>query len=261
MRLIYGVLVLVALVLARPSASVGPSSGRVIIEEGGKHRVIVVDRASGAILAENASFTRPNCLARVGDDELVVCDKTQFVRLGLDLQERGVTPTEFVEVGSITVLSTDRWLVSDTNRHAVVTIDPFGNELSTMPVHFPSNVARLADGSLIVADGTPTLTVRKPDGSIARQVRLARWASSLDLAADGNVLVGESLAYEQFDKDFHRVWSRKSASRVSCVQQLANGEILLCEPDSHRVSIVDANGVATWSLDRLDYAWRAVHVP
>jgi hypothetical protein len=261
MRLVRGVLALVIAALALPFASVGASAGRLIIEERDKHRVIAVDRESRGILAENVNFTRPDCLARASDDELVVCDNTQFIRLGLDLQERKVTPTRFTRVESITVLTPDRWLVSDTDRHAVVTIDALGKELSTIPVHYPSNAARLADGSLIIADGTSTLTVRNADGSIARQVPLARWAASLDVSADGHILVGESLAYEQFDTDLRREWTRKSPSRVSCVQQLAHGEILLCEPDSHRVSIIDANGDVAWRLDGLQYAWRALYVP
>jgi hypothetical protein len=89
---------------------------------------------------------------------------------------------------------------------------------------------------------------------------LARWASSLAVSADGHILVGESLAYEQYDQDLHREWSRKSPSRVSCVEQLRNGEILLCEPDRQRVSIVDANGDVTWRLDELAGPWRAVYV-
>jgi hypothetical protein len=87
-----------------------------------------------------------------------------------------------------------------------------------------------------------------------------RIEASLDVSADGHIFVGESDAYEQFDQDLRRIWTRKSSSRVTCVEQLASGEILLCEPDRHRVSIVDAGGMVTWSRDGLESGWRAVYL-
>jgi hypothetical protein len=57
------------------------------------------------------------------------------------------------------------------------------------------------------------------------------------------------------------MWFRPSESRVSCIQGLSAGEILLCEPDSHRVIIVDSDGHEVWEFKNLDYAWRAIYVP
>ena len=86
-----------------------------------------------------------------------------------------------------------------------------------------------------------------------RQFRgLRRWAASLDVAPSGDILVGESLGYERFDASHRQVWFRPSNSRVSCIQHLANDEVLLCEPDTHRVVIVDHDGVLVWEFPNLD---------
>jgi hypothetical protein len=236
-------------------------SGRIVVAEGGKHRILVVDRESGAIVNEKSDFGRVDCLAVLTADDLIVCDASQFVRLGIDLTERRRTPVGFERVGSVTPLGSDQLLVSDTERHAVVSIDGLGNELSSIPVHYPSNVVRLSNGRLLVADGTPTLKTFERDGTLVSQLGLTRWAASLDVAASGDILVGESLGYERFDASHRRVWFRPSKSRVSCIQHLASDEVLLCEPDAHRVGIVDADGVLVWEFPNLDYPWRAVYLP
>lgn len=251
---------IVIVVVLLPVLSSHAGSGRVVIAEGGKHRILVVDRESRVIVTEKSDFRRVDCLAALAADALIVCDSSQFVRLGVDLTERARTPVAFERVGSVTPLGSDQLLVSDVGRHAVVLIDGLGNELSSIPVHFPSNVVRLPRGRLLVADGTPTLKTFERDGTVVSQLGLKRWAVSLDVAASGDVLVGESLGYERFDVSHRQVWFRPSKSRVSCIQQLANDEVLLCEPDAHRVVIVDGDGVLVWEFADLDYPWRAAYI-
>jgi hypothetical protein len=251
-----------ALFLTAHSHDLRAAAGRIVIAEGGKHRVVAIDRESHAVINENTDFVRVDCLAQLSPDELFVCDGSQFVRVGLDLKERRRTPTSFKRVGSVTALSSDTLLVSDTERLAVVSIDSLGNELSSIPVHFPSNVLRLPSGRLLVADGTPVLKVFEIDGRPNLQVPLRKWASSLDIARDtGDILVGESLGYERFDSRYRPQWFRQSKSRVSCIQSLVGGEVLLCEPDVHRVAIADPDGTIVWELPDLDYPWRALYIP
>ena len=222
----------------------------------------MIDRESRAVVHENTDFVRVDCLAQLSPDDSVVCDGSQFVRVSLDLKERKRTPTSFTRVGSVSALDSNTWLVSDTERHAVVSIDSLGNELSSITVHFPSNVLRLPSGRLIVADGTPLLKVFEIDGRPNLQAPLTKWAASLDIARDtGDILVGESLGYERFDKQYRQQWFRSSKSRVSCIQNLAGGEVLLCEPDAHRVAIADRDGEIVWELSNLDYPWRALYIP
>jgi hypothetical protein len=115
---------------------------------------------------------------------------------------------------------------------------------------------------LLVADGTSALKVFDRGGRIVQRVRLARWAAALDIEREtGDILVGESGGYEKFDARRRRQWFRPLESRVSCIQHLPNNEVLLCEPDAHRVSNVDARGSIVWAVSNLDYAWRAVYVP
>lgn len=134
---------IVIVVVLLPVLSSHAGSGRVVIAEGGKHRILVVDRESRVIVTEKSDFRRVDCLAALAADALIVCDSSQFVRLGVDLTERARTPVAFERVGSVTPLGSDQLLVSDVGRHAVVLIDGLGNELSSIPVHFPSNVVRL----------------------------------------------------------------------------------------------------------------------
>jgi hypothetical protein len=257
-----GLSVALAVLLAGRSADLKAGAGRIVIAEGGKHRVVVVDRESRAIVNEKADFLRVDCLAQLSPDELVVCDGSEFVRVGLDLKERKRTPTSFKRVGSVSALSSNTLLVSDTDRHAVVSIDSLGNELSSIPVHFPSNVLRLPSGRLIVADGTPTLKVFEIDGRPNLEAPLRKWAASLDIARDtGEILVGESQGYERFDARYREQWFRPSKSRVSCIQNLPGGEVLLCEPDVHRVAIADQTGAIAWECSNLDYPWRALYIP
>ena len=252
----------VALLLTWHSPHSNAAAGRVVIAEGGKRRVVVVDRESRAVIHENADFRRVDCLAQLWPDELVVCDGSLFVRVGLDLSERRRTPTSFERVGSVTAWDSDRLLVSDTGRNAVVSIDSLGNELSAIAVHYPSTVVRLPSDHLIVADGTAALKVLEIDGTIVQRIPLRRWAASLDVDRDtGDMLVGESLGYERFDAQRRQQWFRPSKSRVSCIQHLPGGDVLLCEPDIHRVAIADRDGVIVWELPNLEYPWRALYLP
>jgi hypothetical protein len=233
---------------------------RILIMEGGKHRLLLVDRASKGTLAENSDFQRVDCLTRLSGDEFIVCDGSSFVRVGADLKERSRTPMGFERVGSISAAGGSRLLVSDTSRHTVEEIDAVGNRLWSIDVHFPSGAVRLANGNTVVADGTTVLKEFDSSGRMVRRATLARWAASLDRLTSGETLVGESLSYERLDKAGRSMWFRASKSRVTCIQELPAGEIFLCEPDSHRVAIVDAEGQVIWQYANLDYPWRAIHL-
>ena len=228
--------------------------------EGGKHRLLLVDRASHATVAENTEFGRIECLAALSADEFLVCDGSRFVRVDRDLKERSRMPMGFEHVGSISPAGGDKLLISDTSRNTVEEIDAVGNRLWFISVHYPSGAVRLANGNTVVADGTADLKEFDSTGRLARHARLRRWAASLDRLANGETLVGESLGYERLDPAGRSMWFRESASRVSCIQALPTGEIFLCEPDTHRVAIVDADGRPVWELQNLDYPWRAIYL-
>jgi len=250
----------VALLFTSHSAPSNAAAGRLVIAEGGKRRVFVVDRESRAVIHENTAFRRVDCLSQLWPDELVVCDGSLFVHVGLDLSERRRTPTSFERAGSVTAWDSDGLLVSDTGRNAVVSIDHLGNELSAIAVHYPSTAVRLGSDRFIIADGTAALKVIKIDGTVVQQIPLRRWAASLDVALDtGDILVGESLGYEWFGHGREQWFPSKS--RVSCIQHLPGGEVLLCEPDVHRVAIADRDGAIVWELPNLEYPWRALYIP
>jgi hypothetical protein len=245
-----------ALAVHLAAAADGP---RVLIMEGGKHRLLLVDRASKATIAENNAFGRIECLAALGD-EFIVCEGASFVRVDGELKERSRTPMAFEHIGSVSAAGGDRLLVSDTAKNFVEEIDGVGNRLWSIGVHYPSAAVRLANGNTLVADGTADLKEFDPTGGLARHAPLRSWAASLQQLASGETLVGESRAYERLDAAGKSIWARESASRVSCIQELSGGEILLCEPDSHRVAIVDVTGRLVWELTGLDYAWRAIYL-
>jgi hypothetical protein len=100
-------IVIVVVLLRVLSAHAG--AGRVVIAEGGKHRVLVVDRESRVIVNEKNDFRSVDCLSALGADALIVCDASQFVRLGIDLTERGRTPVAFERVSSVTAVGLDQW--------------------------------------------------------------------------------------------------------------------------------------------------------
>src|SRR5262245_25820239 len=244
------------------SPDVFAASGRLVILDGGKHRVMAVDRESRAVINENTDFIRGDCLVQLSPGELIVCDGSQFVHVGLDLRETRRTPTSFAHVSNITALPSDNLLVSDTSRHAIVSIDSSGNELFSMMFHHPVDVRAVTNQRFAVADGTAMLKVFDLNRVIVRQVRLPQWVASLVVARDtGDLLVGESSGYELLDALFRQQWFRPAKSRVTCIQNLPDGEILLCEPDLHRVVIVDRSGVVVWSLSSLEHPWRALYLP
>jgi hypothetical protein len=248
-----------ALKVRETAFAAGP---RILVMEGGKHRVFLVDRASHHIIAEKADLSRVDCVAQLSASEFVVCEGWTFVRLNMALEEQSRTASPLGRVGNITIISRNRWLLSDIVHDTVDEIDGLGNQLSSIPVHYPSNALQLTNGNVLVADGTPDLKEFDPTGQVVRRTALRRWAASLDQPpGTGELLVGESLGYERFDVRRRPVWFRESESRASCIQGLPAGEILLCEPDRHRVVIVDRDGHAAWELGDLGYPWRAVYVP
>jgi len=232
---------------------------RIIIADDSDHHLVILNRDVREELPHRApEFGKIGCLSRIGDDELLVCDGAQFVRIGLDLAERSRTPAGYDRITNAMSLGSGRIAVGDANRKAVVTIDRLGNELSVIPVHFPSAFIRLSSGNLLVADGTSLLKEFDSDGRIVHQTPLESWAASLDVSPSGEMVVGESRGYESFDAHRVRLWSRPSQSRVSCVQQLANNEVFLCEPDAHRLVIVDHDGSVVWEWTTRGTVWHAL---
>src|SRR5262247_1687749 len=73
----------------------------VLIMEGGKHRVLLVERASKSVIAENKDFGRIECLAAVSADEFIVCEGTAFVRIDRELKERSRRQMAFEHVGHV----------------------------------------------------------------------------------------------------------------------------------------------------------------
>lgn len=243
-----------------------PLTAATLVAGGQAADVASIRAAARAALGGEAALTTVRTLIATGrtrqirGNTLVPVEFEIRCNLPDTCNERSRAPVGFERVGSVTSVGANQFLVSDTERNAIVWIDALGNPLSSIRVHYPSNVATRLRDRLLVADGTRTLKSFQRDGTLVSELGLTRWAASLDVATSGGLLVGESLGYERFDATGRRVWFRPSPSRVSCIQQLAGDEILLCEPDAHRVRIVDREGTTVWTFADLDYAWRAVYV-
>jgi hypothetical protein len=262
MRAQVGLCVATALLvhIALDLAILAANPPRILIGEGRQHKLLLVDRASNKIVAENAKLRRIDCLTELSPEEFLVCDGQSFIRLGADLKERSRTMTRFTGVNHVTPTSGGRMLVSDTTLNTVDEVDAVGNLLWSVAVHFPSGAVRLPSGNTLVADGTADLKEFDANGRLEVSRRLRRWAASLHRLANGDTLVGESRGYELIDTNGRSVWFRDDESRITCIQALPGGEILVCKPDARRVAIFDADGRTIWQMTSLDYPWRAIYL-
>jgi hypothetical protein len=244
--------------LGLPPALVA-SGPRILIGEGGRHRLLIVDRASHQVVAERAAFRRIDCLARLSPDEFLVCDGSSLIRIDTNLNERSGTTSAF-DVHYAARAGVGTLLIGNETLNTIDEVDAHGNLLWSVPVHFPSGAVRLPNGHTLVADGTAILKEFDASGAVRARTLLRNWAASLHRFASGQTLVGESLGYEMIDAGGRSVWFRESASRVSCIHPLAAGELLLCEPDTGRIVIVDRDGQLAWEMGPIDYGWWAFYL-
>lgn len=240
------------------------SDGRILVADQQQDRLLLIDRATKAVLFENRQLTRVDCVARWSSAESLVCDGPTLVRIdkGLNVVSRLGTTAQRVSAAAFARSNT--LLVSDNIRRTVTEIDLARDAAAvwSVDVHWPQAAVRLDTGNTLVADGTPELKEFDRNGDVVRRTALRGWAASLHRLSNGETLVGESGAYELFDRRGSRIWFREWPSkRVTCIQALTAGEILLCDPDARRVVIVDADGQITWESGDVGFPWSAIYLP
>jgi len=254
-------LVLAVSLVAPVRSGQGADGPRIVAADQSGRRVLLIDRASKAVIAENHQLTRVDCVAR-SRNEFLVCDGPMLVRMDRELNVLSRFGTRAQVVSRVAVAG-NTLLVSSNASRSVTEIDP--SDPGALPiwsveVHWPQDAVRLGNGHTLVADGTPVLKEFDRGGDVVRSLMLRRWAASVERLPGGETLVGESTGYELFDGRGSRVWFREWPGRVTCVQALEAGEILLCDPDARHVAIVDRDGDVVWESG-IGLVWSAVYVP
>jgi hypothetical protein len=246
-------------------AEAGPFPGGregILIAEGfPARRLVLLDPNSKAIIWQSGVFPEVGCVATLPGGGFVICEGKRIARLDKDGRVISRSSPRFDHASDVRPLENGRMLVSDGPGHAVVEMDWSENIVwSVTGLHWPFQALRLENGDTLIADGTYELKEFNPDAKLVSVTKLRCWAASVQKVDGNNTVVGEMTGVDLLDAAGHAIWSRR-ISLVDAVQQLPNGEYLVCEALAKRISILDGAGNTTWEVTLSDYPWKAVYVP
>jgi hypothetical protein len=234
-----------------------------VVADQREHRLLLIDRKSNTVLAENRQLSRTDCVARWASREFLVCDGPTVVRIDEELNVIARLHTLTQRSSMLARTGANSILVGDDVLRSVMEIDlARGVPLWSVDVHWPQAAVRRGSGHTLVADGTAELKEFDRSGQLVHATALNGWAASLHRLTTGETLVGESGAYELFGADGARLWSLQwPGKRVTCIEALPNGEIMLCDPDARQIVIVDRYGEIAWANADVGFAWGALYLP
>ena len=243
----------------RPAAEAPFVKGGILVTEGGCNgRLLLVDRASKRVVWRSSGLRGAYCVASLPTGEIVVGEGKSVAIIDRNGKLASRLPASFQITTDVKPLH-GGVLVSDGPAGTVSEMDLNGNIMwSISRLHWPSEAIRLENGNTLVADGTRQLKEFDSRGELLRTTKLERWAAAVHRLSDGNTLVGEAGAVELLDTTGSLIWSRAGFERATSVQELSNGEVLVCDPDGSRVVILDASGEIIWQRKGLVLPWRAV---
>jgi hypothetical protein len=223
-------------------------------------KLILIDRESKAVVWESAGLQAPLSLSSIPGGDYLVGEKRTIARIDKNGNLLSRSPAKFQMVNDVKALENGYLLISDGPAKTVIEVDSEGKIVwSVAGLHFPSEAIRLASGNTMIADGSAVLKEFDSSGKLVRSIALRKWAGAIQSVPEG-YLVGESSAVELLDNTGRPIWSYAIDSRVTCVQQLAAGEYLLCEPDVGRIVIMDSAGYVKWEMTGLRYPWHALYL-
>lgn len=249
-----------SLMIGQPRAPESPFvRGGILVTEGCKGRLLLLDRATKRVVWESSQLRGAYCVAGLPTGEFVVGEGKSVALIDNKGSVASRLPGSFQLTTDVKPLQGGTLLISDGPAGTVTEMDWNGNILwSITRLHWPSEAVRLENGNTLVADGTSRLKEFDSRGEPVQATQLKRWAAAVQRLSNGNTLVGESGAVELLDDTGKPIWSRAGFKRATSVQELPDGEILVCEPDGGRVVILDAKGRITWERAGLVLPWHAV---
>jgi hypothetical protein len=243
--------------------SQGGDRPKILAADQREHRLLLIDRDSNTVVAQNHELSRTDCIARWNSNEFLVCDGPTLVRIDKTLNIVTRLDMPIQRASTLARTGTNSILVGDNVLRSLTELDlSRKTPLWSVDVHWPQAAVRLGSGNTLVADGTTMLKEFDRAGQLVRTTALNAWAASLHRLATGEILVGESGAYELFGADGAPLWSRDwTGNRVTCIEALPSGEVLLCDPDARRIVIVDRGGAIAWANGDVGFVWSALYLP
>ncbi len=236
-----------------------PAGEKILTISGNK--LVMIDRATKAILWESTGLQNAYCVSALPNGEYLVGEYRSIARVDRDGKFIARSPAIFQRPTDVRPLANGKMLVCDGPGGTVSEMNWEGNVTwSVKKLHFPQTAVRLGNGNTLVADGTAALKEFDPNGTVVRTRWLKRWVASALPLSDGNTLVGQSTALDLLNPDGHSIWSLDVPSRITGIQQISSAEFLICEPDIGRIAIIDINGNVSWELTGLRYPWRAIYI-
>lgn len=223
-------------------------------------KLVLLDRESKAILWESSGLHGAYSVAVLSAGGFLVGEGKSVAHVDQEGRVSSRAAAKFQLTTDVKPLENGRMLVSDGQAGTVVEMDWSGAiTWSLRGLHHPSEAVRLENGDTLIADGTAQLKRFDANGKLVGSINLQRWAASVQKVS-GGTLVGQREAVELLDDTGQPIWSLRSTSRVTGVEQLPSGEFLICEPDANRIAILDAAGHVTWEATGLNSPWQATLV-
>ena len=221
------------------------ASGPVLITSSADGSLLAMAESADTVLWRKAGHYR--CVAPFDRGQVLVLDDNGVSVIGKDGKvARSLTYVDVRWVTRASRFGDDGVLLSSGDKKWVKAVDWTGSERwSSDGFHFPGAAIRIKGGAL-VADGTATIKVLDQTGKVVRELPVSRWAISLAHTPDGGVAVGVSGGVDRLTPAGATEWKRDGLGRISSVQALPNGELLVADPDNARMLKLNERGEIIW---------------
>ena len=221
------------------------ASGTVLITSSADGSLLAMAESADTVLWRKAGHYR--CVAPFDRGQVLVLDDNGVSVIGKDGKvARSLTYVDVRWVTRASRFGDDGVLLSSGDKKWVKAVDWTGSERwSSDGFHFPGAAIRIKGGAL-VADGTATIKVLDQTGKVVRELPVSRWAISLAHTPDGGVAVGVSGGVDRLTPAGATEWKRDGLGRISSVQALPNGELLVADPDNARMLKLNERGEIIW---------------
>lgn len=192
---------------------------------------------------------RYSCVTPFDDGQaLALADKGVFL-IGKDGKvARSLTNIDVQLVTAVARLGDDAVVLSSASGKWVKAVDWTGRERWTSNgFHSPEAATGISvkEGTL-VADGTASVKLLDQYGKFVHEIPVSRWAMSLALTQGHGLAIGVSGGVDKLGPKGKTEWTRDDLGRVSSVQALPNGELLVADPDNRRLLKLNKQGETIW---------------
>ena len=190
--------------------------------------------------------------ARIASGSILVCESGGVRELDASGTERWAYPSEPF-AASARKLENGNVLIASSSYGRVVEVTPRGSKGGTVRwraggLQSPFDAVRLQNGNTLVAEkGAGRVVELAGKANEVAWSRSVNHPLSVERLPGGRTLVAHATGVVEFDREGRETWrSRLAGLRPHRAHRLENGNVLVVEPQRHRVIEIDSDSKIIW---------------